>query len=404
MNDNGDKIYDVGIIGSGIAGSFAALRLAQKHNVKSILFELGAKPQKRRRQCEGFLGCFPTTDGKIYKNDIDSVLNISDGRRVKAINNWVFETFEEAGPMKLVKTASPSAQTQKKIKEHNFVIKTHNYYQWNPNSIHQLSRNISNQIENNIDLSFDNEVYSLSKKKNVFIVHSNDGDYQCKKIIFAAGRSGWRWSTKVFSQLGILENNDVSRFGIRIELPAQYMKEFNKSHCSLKRDDLELGPFSWGGTVIPEDHADLVISAFRSNEDRWKTDKVCFSLLKSVNFADEACYQTDRLAKLTFLLFNDRVSKEKIRFFMKGESQLSLLPEYNWLKESLNEIGDIMPYILTKGSFHVPNIDPMAGKVKLGSNLESEIDGLFIVGESAGIKGIAAAAIMGGVAADSICK
>lgn len=397
--------YDIGIIGSGIAGSFAALRLAQKHpGVKTILFELGARPAKRRRMLEGFLGCLPTTDGKIYPNNIDDVMNVADGRKIKSIYGWVSDIFAEVSPMKLIKTTSPSYAIQKKLKESKFEIKLNNHYQWQPANIHQLSKNIASQIEDTITSSFDNEVFGISKKKNVFTINSSEGEYKCKKVIFCPGRSGWRWATKIFDELGILDNNDYAKFGVRVEMPAQYLKEFNKSHCSLIREDLELGPFCWGGSIIPEDHADLVISAFRSNEDRWKTDKVSFSLIKSVLFKDSGCYQTDRLAKLAFLLFNDRVSKEKIRLFLKGESQLSLLPEYHWLNDTLKELGTIIPNLISKGSFHVPNIVPIAGAIKLGNNLESEVDGLFVAGESAGIKGIAAAAVTGGIAADSACK
>jgi len=64
-----DKSYDIGIIGGGIAGAFAALRLAEHHKKKKcILFELGRPPAKRRRQLEGWFGCFPFGDGMGAKN------------------------------------------------------------------------------------------------------------------------------------------------------------------------------------------------------------------------------------------------------------------------------------------------------------------------------------------------
>ena len=80
------------------------------------------------------------------------------------------------------------------------------------------------------------------------------------------------------------------------------------------------------------------------------------------------------------------------------------MPEFNWLGDALTELNNVMPKLCEKGFFHVPDISPMAAQVRLGTNLESEIDGMFVAGESAGIKGIAAAAIMGTVAADSACK
>lgn len=399
--------FDVGIIGAGVAGAFAALRIAQlQPSVKTIIFDLGRPPGKRRRQLEGWLGCLPAGDGKIYTGDLDKVLKVADGRKAKPVHKWVMDIFQQANPMKFIQDSTPSSSAQKRLEKANLQFKLNDYYQWKPDSIHQLSRIISEQIESvkNVQVSFDNEVHKITKQKGVFTVNSAAGDFICKTLIVCVGRSGWRWVNKLYKELGLAINDDIAKFGVRIEISSQYMKDFNKSHCTLFKDSLEIGPLSWNGTVIPEDHADLVLSSFRSNEERWKTDKVSFSLLASKTFKDAGCYQAERLAKLSFLLFNDRVSKERVRFFVKGSSQLCLLPEYVWLKEVLEDLEKVIPNILGRGYMYVPNISPIISEVKLGSNLESEVEGMFCAGESAGISGIGAAALMGGIAADSACK
>lgn len=404
--NSGDR-YDVGIIGAGVAGAFAALRISQ-HNpaTKTVIFDLGRPPGKRRRQLEGWLGCFPAGDGKLYPNDLENVLNIVDGRKAKPVYKWVIDTISEVNPMKLVKDPHPTAALQKKLREAEYSLKLNDHYQWKPESIHQLSRNISDSIEQagNVQFSFDNEVYKIMKKKGVFHINTANGEFTCKKMILCVGRSGWRWVTKLYKELGIVSNDDYANFGVRIEMPGQHLKELNKSHCTISKDGLEIGPFCWNGTVIPEDHADLVISSFRSNEDRWKSDKVSFSITASRFFKDRGCYETDRLAKLAFLLFNDRVSKEKLRMIIKDLSQLSLLPEYNWVKKTIEDTDKLFPNLILRGSYYVPNISPMAASIRLGTNLESELDDLYVAGESAGIKGILGAAISGAICADSACK
>ena len=401
-------IYDVGIIGAGVAGCFASLRLADKHpNVKTIVFDIGKGFQKRRRQLEGALGSFPASDGKLYTNDFDKITELTDGRKTKPIKQWVEDHLNEAGSnKKLIKDSLPNVSVQKKLKEDNFKIIANNYFQWKPESIHQLSKNMIDILEknSNITFNFDTEVYSIIKKKNIFEVSTSLGDFSCKKIILASGRSGWRWTTNLYKNLGLSFEDDCARFGVRVELSGQYMKDFNKSHCTLIKDDLEIGPLSWNGTVIPEDHADLVISAFRSNEDRWKSEKVSFSLIKTVHFKNEGVKQTNRLARLAFLLFNDKVSKEKIKLLLKGDSQLNLLPEYNWLPKTLEELNKYIPNLLNRGYFHVPTIITVPSKINLNSSLESELDGLFVVGENAGEIGILFAAMSGAIAADSVCK
>jgi hypothetical protein len=179
-------------------------------------------------------------------------------------------------------------------------------------------------------------------------------------------------------------------------MPAHCLHDFNKSNCVIsKPGELEIGPLSWFGTIIPEDHLDMAISAFRSNEDRWKSDKVSFSLIGDIPTNNEGVQQTDRMGKLTYIISNDRVLKEKVSLFLSGKSKISIMKEYNFLIDKIKELSLIMPDIITKGYFHVPTLTAMAPKINLGDNLESEVPGMYVAGESAGVSGILAAMLMG---------
>lgn len=398
--------YDIAIIGAGIAGTFAALKAAESYDAKVILFELGHKPGKRRRFLEGFLGCFPTGDGKIYTNN-SQITEYVDGRTVKSASNWVMKQFDSIIKNKIIKDKLPNTATQKKIEALNINITLNDYIQWKPESIHLLSKQVTETIESsgNITFSFDNEVTRITKQKNGFIIHTvNEGDVFAKKIIISVGRSGWRWVNTLYKDFGLTIKDDVASYGIYLECPANQLKELNKSHCTLSREDFELGPFNWNGTIIPEDHADLVIAAFRSNEDRWKSDKVSFSLIGHRKVDDAGVYQADRLGKLAYLLFNDRIGKEKVKTLNKENSALSQLPEYNWLNNSIEELNTIFPNLINKASFHAPNILPLAAPIRIGPNLETEIEDMFVAGESGRFRGISAAAITGTIAIENACK
>ncbi len=182
------------------------------------------------------------------------------------------------------------------------------------------------------------------------------------------------------------------------------MKDFNKSNCSLFKNNIEIGPFSWFGTIIPEDHVDMAIASFRSNENRWKSDKVSFSLIGNINFENQGFEQTDRLGKLTFVLANDRIIKEKISLILSGKSKISIIPEYKWLNEAILDLSSLIPEIVSKAYFHIPTIVPVASHVHISSQLETNIPGMFVVGESSGIHGITSAGCMGIIAAHNACQ
>lgn len=398
--------YDVAIIGAGVAGCFAALKIQQKYKLKTIVFDIGRPFQKRRRFLEGALGCFPNSDGKLYPNNLNKIKELVDGRTVNSAYKWVNSMLSEAGPLKLVKDTIPLQNIQKKIKEHKFELESNDYIQWKPEAIHKFSKFLVAEFEDSkhVEFSFDNEVHKILKKKDTFHISSELGEYQCKNVIFCPGRTGWRWATDFYKEMGMEVKDDVAKFGVRFEIAGQYVKELNKSHCMLLRDDIDVGPFAWNGTIIPEDHADLVCSNFRSNEERWHSEKVSFSLIGKINFPGKGIAQTERMANLSYLLFNDRVSREKIKVFLKESSQLNLIPEYKWFTSAINELDQVIPNLISRGYYHVPNILPMPAQIELNSDLSSEVEGLYIGGEGANIPGILGAAVSGTIIADNIAK
>jgi len=403
------NIYDVAIIGAGIAGSFAAYRLAKEHkDLKCIMFDMGRPPAKRRRQLEGFLGCLPNSDGKLYLSDVAKVSSLTGNRKAKSALKSVTSIMEKVADLKITKDKRPSVSIEKKIKKLGFDIQANDYIQIFPKEIHALSKYLADSIEvgGNITYNFDNEVTSIAKQKSQFVISTQTGEeFKAKRLIICVGRSGWRWANSLYSNFGIIEDNNIAKYGIRVEMPSNCLKDFHKSNCTLiKKDDLEIGPLSWYGTVIPEDHFDMAISAFRSNENRWKTDKVSFSLIGDVVTNNQGFEQTNRIGQLIFVLANDRVIKEKVSTILNGKSTVSKIKEYDWLAEKIHSLSPIIPDLATKAYFHVPTITPLAPKINIGDNLESEVDGMFIAGESAGIQGILAAAMMGWSSAGEVAK
>lgn len=402
-----NNIADVGIVGVGCAGAFALLKLLKNNSgLKIAVFDAGRVFGKRRHQIFGALGCLPGSDGKLYVNDLNKVSSVAGYKRTSTATKWVMEQLNLVSEMKLIKDKRPSLSTEKRIKKYDFELLLNNHYQLFPREIHLFSKLIVSELDknNNVVCSFDNEVFKILKHKNYFSIITSEGDFQCKKVLISVGRGGWRWVSELFSNFGIVENNDVAKFGIRVEMPSTHMKDFNQSNCTLTRQQLEIGPLSNFGTTLPEDHIDLVIASFRSNEARWNSDKVSFNVVSERYFSETGYQQADRIGKLTFILGNDRVMKERLSTLMSKKSKLSIMPEYNWLLESLEMVNNIIPELLNKGSFYAPCLVPMASKINVKSDFSTDVNGMFVAGESANISGLYGAAVSGSIAAEGLMK
>ena len=406
MSDN--TIFDVGIIGGGMAGVFAAYKLAKtSKDVKCIMFDIGRPQGKRRQQLCGWLGVLPNSDGKLYHSNVDDVAELVGSRKANTSFSFFKEVLRNVVDFKTIKDRPLNQSLEKRLKKLDYNIRLNNYSQIYPKDVHALSKFMVTDINatKNVLYSFDNEVLEVTKTKNLFTIQTERQEYKCRKIILCTGRAGWRWASKLYTNFGIVKDNSLSRFGVRVEMPAHNLKEFNRSGCTLsKAGQMEVGPFSWNGTIIPEDHEDLAISAFRSNENRWKTDKVSFQMISNIETENNGFQQTDRIGRLTFILTNDRILKEKVSTLLNDKSRISIIPEYQRIKEDLMELSQVIPDLTSKAYFHVPTLIPLPPRIQIAKNLSTEVDGMFVAGETAGKIGLLSAAMMGVIAATEIVK
>lgn len=399
------NIYDVAIIGSGMAGTILASKIAkERKDLKTILIEAGRPPLKRRHQMMGYFGCFPSGDGKLYTHDVDKVSKLTGIRKAKTASTWINNFLSNYLDLKLVKDTTPNNNILKKIKLQELEFYKNDYFQLYPKDIHFLCKQTSNLITDakHINYSFDNFVEKITKVKNQFLIETELESFVAKKVFICVGRSGWRWANSLYKDLELITSNDVMKFGIRAEMSAALLKDWNDSNCVVENKTLSIGPFNWRGTVIPEDHIDFACSSFRGNESRWDTEKVSFPIIWNKKSPKNGWEETERIAKLVFLIANDRVIKEKVSTLINNKSKISDLQEYKQFVEILKSLNTLIPDLTSKANFYVPEIVTIAPDINIKNTMETDIANMYVCGESAGISGLLSAAITAIVALDSI--
>lgn len=389
--------YDVAVIGAGVAGGFATYKLCVDNpNLKVAVIDIGRPPLKRRRQLEGWLGCLPNSDGKFFDSDIPKVESIIGKNLTSKSNEYLNSLFSSVFEFKKFKAKKVSKDLSKKIKGLGYSISEHGYFQIYPKDIHATSKKMNKYIEDHMNLHyyFDQEAFSIDKVNGKFVIKTDDAEINCDKVLLSVGRSGWRFAQQIYNHFGIMYDNSNANYGVKCEIGEGSCVGFNKSICELKKDNINIGKFMWKGTVIQEDHIDLSLSSFRSNEKRWESEKVSFDIIKNVK-NENGLEESERLCKLGFLLANDRVLKEKANLFMEGKSKLSILKEFDWLKNSFSELNEVIEDFSSKANIYYPTMITTPGKIKIKENLETEVDGLFVAGECSGSYGLLYSALTG---------
>jgi hypothetical protein len=397
--------FDIGIIGAGVAGAFASLKLAKNYKCSTVVFDIGRPPMKRRRQLEGWLGCLPNSDGKFYLNDLIQAKKIVDHESIDNSYEEVKKIIKNVNNFSIIKDKKPLGVVEKRIVKNGYSFELNDFVQVFPKEIHNLSKKFVDDLDekNHMKFVFDEEISSVTKENGMFLILIDDKQYFCKKLLISVGRSGWRWASELYKNFGIVEDNSVAKFGVRLEMDSSILKDFNKSNLTMRKENIEVGPFSWNGTVIPEDHVNMAISAFRSNENRWKTDKVSFNLIGAIP-CENGSEQIDRIGQLSFIVTQERIVKERVTSLINHKSTVSIIPEYRWIGNWIEDLNLVIPELKEKAYYHAPTILPMTPRINIKSNLETNIDGLFVAGESAGLYGLLNATVTGNAVVDFMMK
>lgn len=438
------KVRDVVIIGAGPTGIFAAYEIKKKvPDADVLILDLG--PDLDKRKCpaweigrcilcpicsimSGFGGAGAFSDGKIIlsKEVGGSLADFVPEEDLFKIISYVDSIYIKMGaPKKLWGT------NMRKIKElksraykHGFLLIPYKVRHMGLSGCKRVLTNFRKELKGlGVEILFEKRVEQiLTENGRVKGVKVSGGEVINSRFVVAApGRVGADWLVKEAKRLSLeLEGGKID-LGVRVEVPAETMKEFTDVlyepkliYYSRTFDDrVRMFCVNPGGEVITESYWGIVtVNGLSKGE--YQTENTNFALLVSTKFTEPfknaISYALDiaRLAnniagnqpliqRLGDLIRGRRSTPERIkrsivRPTLRGAvpGDLSFVIPYRYLTdivETLRALNELMPGIYSDHTLlYGVEVKLHTAKLKLGPNLETKkIKGLYAGGDAAGV-------------------
>ncbi|MBL4932873.1 FAD-dependent protein [Clostridium paridis] len=302
-------------------------------------------------------------------------------------------------------------------------------------------------IENGVEIKFDTLVKDLiieeNKIKGVIFTDalkktSTDEVYG-ENIIVAAGRKGADWLSDMCVKHNISHRAGTVDIGVRVEIRNEVMEDVNKVLYESKLIGYP-GPFNDkvrtfcqnpGGFVSQENYDNnLAIVNGHSYKDK-KSQNTNLAILSSHNFSepfDEPIEYGKKVAELVNMLGNGKILVQRYGDIIEGKrtwqheldrtNVMYTLPDavagdltaampYRSMTNILNFIqamNTVVPgFASSETLLYGPEIKFYSNKINIDQNFESNIKGLYCLGDSSGwTRGLMMASLMGVIMARNI--
>jgi len=431
--------YDVIIVGAGPAGLFAANELAPDKKV--LLIDAGVDLSKKEckvettgkcRYCKptchiigGFGGAqfFEGTKLSIYPagsgllNFLDEGTDITD--IYKMVDNILETHGKEPRPIPLEKDI---LELKEKFTKQGIEMKYYNAQKVSKSTMNKIAFSLKEElISKGVDIKLNEQIIDITKNEDeTYILHTKNNNYITKNIMFAVGRIGSRQLTKFADKLGIIYEDEEQEMeiGVRIEMPYSVFDKVNNIHNDLKLkmkldDGGELRTFcqDYKGFItkcVYNMTGDRLVSSLDGHiigtdeEGGTLSDVVNLAVHHryKVNFPIEQIY--DIIDKISI---NKKPIVQSMKNFMNGKNEKNefktkfSMPDVaeanindymqektlQVLKDFIKRIDKVLPgFADDKNTVYAPSFEMGWKKFILSKDFQTNIKGIYIIGDATG--------------------
>lgn len=432
-------MYDIIIVGAGAAGVFGAYELVKDGTDQKILMiEKGlpldkrACPKKTKgvKECkcktcsimEGFYGAGGFSDGKYnITNNFGGDLFEYVGYERALELMWEVDEINLAmggADAKLYSTGTGDLKRQALRYDLHLLDAKVRHLGTDRNLV--IAGNMYDFIKDKMDIRFNTQVRDIGKQDGIFQVETEKGTFEGKKLILATGRTGSQWINDMCAKFDIPTRSNRVDIGVRVELPALTFKHITDDvyeskivYKTEKYNDMVrtfcMNPY---GEVVTESYGDIVTVNGHSYADpKLHTENTNFALLVTNRFTEPFKNSNEYGASIARLsnMLGGGVLMQRFGDLVKGRRSSDRRMKKCFTKPTLDatpgdlslvipkrQLDDIieMIYALDKIAPGTANEDTLLygvevkfynSNVEVDENLETKVDGLYILGDCSGV-------------------
>lgn len=449
--------FDVIIIGAGPAGIFCARELTRHTSLKVLILEKGKDVTQRKclmnidetcHHCQpcaimsGWGGAGAFSDGKLtLTTEFGGWLDKYIGKDTLAeLIAYVDDVYVENGAPDRVfgNDGDYMEDLKRRAAAAGLKLVPARIRHMGTENTHRVLESFKQGLEKNCEIHQNETVETILVENNrVQGVRTRHGQYSAPIVVCAPGRDGAQWFVNEASRLGLTLRNNQVDIGVRVEVPAVTLRDITDNIWEPKiiyyskwfDDQIRTFCVNPYGEVVLENTEGLITVNGHSWADR-RSDNTNFALLVSQEFTEPfnkpifygryiACLANmlsggvivQRYGDLkkgrrsTYNRLQRGVVSPTLRAAVPGDLSLVLPHRYMVdIKETLEALDRFTPGIASDHTLlYGIEVKFYSARPELSPGLRTQIEGLYAIGDGAGVtRGLIQASVSGVVAARDI--